>query len=391
MNSIKNKQRTLVGCVGFFALVVIITAWLYAPSLAVNPILLTILACSSAILISWTIFLYWSAIHMALQTIKHAKVVIPILALITVTALSVCFTLTSSEANISVANFLSQPGVIFIVGIAMVTIIGFLVTVSKLDDIHGRILDYPHLMERCEELAKQEDERVRKGKPGRIIIFANAPAFGHVSAPSGFARYKQYLEPLLTRREVDVEIVCLSWIPNEKGVYRLDEFYKNHWPDDSNLDAKIKESKNILNTVGSIARRDDESSQKKKLYRLKDYVNEIPFHLFMTSERAILFTALSYPQPKSPSTGNASTNEAEGVSPTKKVQIIGFETGDKGILRALEEGVKARLGALAVQESQYPSEIEKSQTPVMEATSSEEDEVGNEQSLSDGEESNDHS
>lgn len=363
MDSIKNyKWIVIVFGVVFFILLILL-AWWCSPSWTVLTIMVTIFGLCSATLVSLTIHTYWPAIHMAFQTIKPTKVVFPILALITIATLSVCFTLAEkSETGTAtkamwVAKSLAKPGVIFVVGMAIVTIIGFLVTVSKLDEIHGRILDYPYLIERCEELAKQEDERVRKGKSGRILIFANAPAFGHVSAPIGFARYKQHLEPLLMRSEVDVEIVCLSWIPNEKGVYRLDEFYKKHWPDDSNLDAKIKESKNILNTVGSIARKDNESSQKKKLYRLKDDVNEIPFHLFMTSERAILFTALSYPQLKSPSTGNASTNEAEGVSPTKKVQIIGFETGDKGILRALEEGVKARLGALAVQESQYPSEI----------------------------------
>jgi hypothetical protein len=255
---------------------------------------------------------------------------------------------------------LATPGAIFVVFASILTVVGLALTVSKLDDIHGRILDYGHLMERCEDLARQEWNRVEnKHKPGKLIIFGNAPAFGNISAPKEFERYERQLEHLLTSRSVEVKIVCHSWIDGEDGRCRHDVFYHERWPDHSELQMRINQSKQIINLVASNAN----FGVSKELYQFLPTVDESPFHLFMTSERAILFTALTYPEQREvvnregtyPLFSYIQSNGRQYSGRDKQVQIIGFETSDRGILRSLEKAVDARLKSIAVRETRQCS------------------------------------
>lgn len=236
----------------------------------------------------------------------------------------------------------STPGSVFVVALALITATGFALTITKLDEIHGRILTYPDLMERVEELVKLEHHRVfERRKDGEIYILANAPAFGNVSAHREFDRCKGKLAALLSNKSVDVHLACKSWLRTGDGPSPLEEFYQLHWPNHPQLSAKISESMDLINNVvgGSLAG----GKEIKRLYRFREHVEEAPYHLFITSKRAILFTALTYPyvSRKGESSG------ARLRERSKTVEIIGFETGDAAIIEALKRAFLDRIGSLA--------------------------------------------
>lgn len=311
-------------------------------------LLVTVVAFSISVVLS--IRQYWTAIHTAARTAR-IWVLAPVTALV---ALSLISNWLATPAGAK-AEPLSTPGVVFVVVASTLTVVGLVLTISKLDEIHGRILDYGHLMERCEELVKREKERLDAGQSARIIIFANAPAFGCVSASAEFASYRKQLDSVVTNPRVKVVVGCHSWIPEASGAdTKLVEFYKRHWHEHPQLADKINESVNLINMV-----HDNKRQGNKELFRLRTDIEEVPFHLFLTSERAILFTALSFPYEGLQNTGNTVSRVQSRIRDRmgyRDVQIIAFETGDRAIMQALENGLTNRLELTAVSEDQ-PAEV----------------------------------
>jgi len=303
-----------------------------------------------AVCLLWATSLYGPEIRTASVTLGRKRIVPLIFALLTLVTTSVSL-LRPDDLN-SRPSWLSSPGVLFVLVLGAVTVAGFLFTVSKLDEIHGRILDYSHLIERCEHLVNQEVERVRAGKPGRVIIFANAAAFGNVSAPREFTMYVEGLNILLPHERVSVELACLSWVPDGADGSAHDRFYHAHFGRADDLAARIKQSKGIIDKVGGA---NDLGIPGKSLYRLVG-IREVPFHLFMTTSRAIVFNTLSYPTGQNP--GVVAEKPAGGRT-ADRVEIIAYETGDGAILSALDRGVHARLNdsAISQRETRYPSQL----------------------------------
>jgi len=231
---------------------------------------------------------------------------------------------------------LLTPGTLFIVIIGTISVFGLFFTISKLEEIHGRLLRYPHLIERCEILVRDELKRAERGKPSRLIIMANAPCFGNISAHREFDLYKDKLKKVLVHENVRVHLVSLPLIGGNSS---LNRFYKERWKDRDPevLKKRIMENKTLIQIV---LKSNSETEAEKKVYAIDiSKVKEVPFHLFMTSERAILFTTLSFP--------------GKIVARNQRVEIVGFETGDDAIMSTLEKGFFNRVDTVA---KSYPTD-----------------------------------
>jgi hypothetical protein len=276
---------------------------------------------------------YRSEVHIAADLLKDIKIVIPLGAVFALAVLSV----SVARPKMSDIEVFSSPGVIFVVAMAILTVLGFFLTVSKLHEMQSRILGYDVLMERCTELVRAEVSRVaNENKPGKLIVFANAPGFGNMSAPDQFDRYRQELHKLIDLSTARVVLGCLSWEGGSES--RHDNFYSEHWGNREDFGARVAESRNIAEKV---VERYDPVSDNKMAYALVNEIQEVPFHLVLTSERAILFVSLNYPRRNNAAGGSSDT--AHVPTPQKPARIIAWETNDTAVREALEEGVMARL------------------------------------------------
>lgn len=299
--------------------------------------------CSAVVILAFLLYLsvalYKGELRTARSTVRDHRLWAPILALV---ALAIVSVLLSCPSGLNV-EFVSKPGVIFVLSLAIVTVLGFLLTISRIEDIHGRILDYSHLLERCADLAEMEKGRVDKKGFGRVTLLANAPAFGNVSAPKEFEVFFSKLKFLIPHPDVEVDLLCLPWTKRRTAdgqeVNPLDQFYDRHWGDEPEVDLpkKIEQSKEIIRWLVK------QGGTNKVAHALIPWAGEVPFHLFMTTDKAILFTTLSFPKERAKGDDSGESHTEGRTRRREKVEVVGVETGDHGILRALNKAVESRL------------------------------------------------
>jgi len=343
-------RTVLLGGLAFFAVMVVaqIISHYQSPVsipryVAYSAAALFVLLCA----ISYSF--YRPAVHVAASIVQDIKILIPLAAVMALAVLSVSL----ARPGMSNIEVFSAPGIVFVVAMAALTVFGFLLTVSKLHDIHSRIRDYGVLMDRCTDMLKAEIKRVTdEHKPGKLLVFANAPGFGSMSAPDEWLRYSDELGNLIVLPKVRVVLGCLSWIQEGTEESTHDKFYKLHWPTRPDLQTRIDESKRIATTIVELS---GGNRQGKAAYALVNEIQEVPFHLIMTSERAIMFVSLSYP---SPNNDSSTTDEDQGQSVPFPVPaaIVAIETNDGAMRRALEDGVMARLKSEKYAKRVLPSE-----------------------------------
>jgi hypothetical protein len=308
---------------------------------------------------SFTLYKYSPGVLTFSKTLQGSIMLAPLLALLSLAYFSI-YVVAPDGLEI---KWLSSAGSVFVVVMAVITAGGFLFTVARLEEIHGRILSYPHLLERLDALLELEFARVtRKGKrnSGRLYILANAPAIGNVSAPEEFDLCWQRLEALLKSPDVEVKIACLSWEQDFQETSPIHRFYFEHWANtvgNDELRRKINQSLEMISIVRK-SKPDYLPTRPKELYRLKNTIHEVPFHLVLTTERAILFTALSFPDYSS-----ESLNDDYGIRQDdhREVKVVGFETGDRSILDALRKGFDRRLHKIAIRDGGHQSAV----TPIL--------------------------
>ncbi len=277
---------------------------------------------------------YRSEVHVAANIVKDIKIVIPLAAVLALAVLSVSI----ARPGMSQIEVFASPGVVFVVAMAVLTVLGFFLTVSKLHEMQSRILGYDLLMDRCTELLRAEVLRAANdNRPGKVVIFANAPGFGNMSAPDQFANYSRELHKLIDLHTVRIVLGCLSWQGGDSSAH--DEFYRRHWDKRRDLSARIGESRQMAQWI--VERQRTASDDNKQVYVLLDQIQEVPFHLVLTSERAILFVSLNYPRANSVAAGGSASADVNPRS--KPARIIAWETNDTAVREALEEGVMARL------------------------------------------------
>jgi hypothetical protein len=240
-------------------------------------------------------------------------------------------------------HYLNQhdPGGIFAAFMGVVTIVGFAFTLHDLREMRRRITTFPDLIDRLTTMLK-------RAKGDEVVRFlAYTPALGFIALEDN--EFNDFYRALLTtadsknRRPVDM--ICLSqrdlvdWhnlfigrrtrrkkfadsLPGEGGAP-----VKPATPGvvDPNLAAAAtKMSENIIRLVS-----DETPTSNDEEPRIK----RLPFdflpgyYFFVTSDRAIVVAPLQLPFPKgAPKAGQQSRGT---------VQMLGFETNDRAIIRDL--------------------------------------------------------
>ncbi len=281
----------------------------------------------------------------ALAEVKTWRIVFTLAAVLLLAYLSIEL---ATEQKFTIKPPVSV-GVLFAIVLACITVIGFILTVSRLEEIHGRILDYGHLMDRCAEALEKEQHYVKRKKQGMVFMMLNAAGFGNISAPREWERFKELLEDLATEKRVELELACLSWARDGNGTSRHDEFYHTHFSGAPDLSQRIHESRLLLRRIATANDPKHDEVIPKNLWQIVKDIPEVPFHLLLTSQKAILFITLSFPQLTTEGeTSNGGKAKARGLRNARgKVPVIGFETSDSAIRAALERGFLDRLPRIA--------------------------------------------
>ena len=199
----------------------------------------------------------------------------------------------------------SSPGTLFLVTVATLTTISVVVTLARVDAVHGRILHYRHLLDRATEIMRAELDRADRGLSASFLFLANAPGVGSVSASASFTAYfdlvkKLAFEPKITAR-------CIFLDPDRQDAFLRATFSQRLEP--AALQAKIAANRSRLDELEKSL---TVHSTGKSLEFLNQDITEVPFHLWCTSTKALIAITLNHPV----------TDDASPVS------FLGFETGD---------------------------------------------------------------
>jgi hypothetical protein len=239
------------------------------------------------------------------------------------------------EAPGSVINALKSAGTVFTVGAATVTIVAFLFAISRLDDIHGRILDYAHLLERMRQAIEIEIEDVRKDQAGHLTVFGNFPAVGSISAPVQYRSFYTALNTLLVKEGIQVKVAFLDWRKDTLDDSPMGRFIETRFGNATSEEraAKVKDSLTFLKFLANLP-----TSTTPNVYAFKPEVTEAPFQVLITSTRMILAVTMNYPSPNAAASAKSDRNT---------VHVIGVETSDQTVIREMVKNIDARLEAMA--------------------------------------------
>lgn len=309
-------------------LMALMAAWLQQPMYPHRPLMILIYVVGFGVFAWKTANLYGDLGRTIWRTVHSKAVFAPILAMLSLAGLS-----SLVAAEYSGSPFVS-PGSIFLVIVAILTTLSTIVALSRIGDIHGRILDFSHLLQRMQFLLEEERARLDADlqAPGRLVFVANFPAFGSVSGGNAYAAYDTVLRQMLDRPQVVGTYAFLDW--KRRGGTSAMETFINRFPlDDNQKKQKCDTSLALLRKMKAAVV--DRHGQPKELFAFSAEVDEVPFHLMMTEARAIVAIALNYPV----------VGHGNSRSEVPTVHVIGFETTDPAIISELQKGVKARLAA----------------------------------------------
>lgn len=245
----------------------------------------------------------------------------------------------------------SSVGVLFPVGIAFVTLGGFLFTLNKLDDILSRIHSYAVLLDHLERMIKREKERADAGpSPGQLLIMANAVSFGNISAVERYSPIHETLGKALAHPDINVRIICRDWgadlvIPAELTRQQLDRVCHHpeglpeatvdvirktslgafYWAWENSAGWNVESLKgpyyeaiSLIDAVRS-SHPNGKTSVTKAVWTIPQ--GHVPFHMVLTTDRALLFHVLDFP--------------IRGNPRPPRIQVIGSEVGDAATVQQL--------------------------------------------------------
>ena len=302
---------------------------------------LVVLSIIGAYTLKCTIIHYRRSFVVAYTTLNGWRFIAPTIFLLIFASISVLLSYTFTWGN--------SVGLIFPIGIAVVTLAGFLFTLNKLDDILSRIHSYDKLIHNhCRKMLEDEYVMVEndKNQRGQVIIMANAVTFGNISTFEQYPLYWEILHKVFTHPRISVQVICLDWNwivpPNitereahillpAKGVTEaelseikntpLGKFYwrwssDNGTWNDERLMAPYYQAISILSYL-----RDADAVRGVRKEVLTFPSGHSPLHMMVTSKRALLFHVLDIPV-------------SDGQSPVR-IQVIGSETGDDATIQQL--------------------------------------------------------
>lgn len=261
----------------------------------------------------------------------------------------------SATPAVRVTDFWDTPGTIFALFAATVTVLGFTITITRLEESHVRITSYDELLERLSRLLRITlDSHNSEG----LRILCTVPTLGNMSRPDlSLDEVYPRLKAVIESNTLDVEIVCIDaslpknimWkdIQPDKGPHRYDirEF--------GTTTEKCETRRRLLSETG-IGKFYDKTfgprgfSEAKRLrgmveafdifdhfdnyksdgkcrcifYPWENVTDSPPIHLFWTRKRAIVSVPVD-------------RNVGDRDHGDNKVAMIGFETTDRNVIERL--------------------------------------------------------
>ncbi|MCC7519893.1 MAG: hypothetical protein IT578_12010 [Verrucomicrobiae bacterium] len=281
---------------------------------------------------------YRRAFGVFARTVNRWQFIAPCLLLLTLGAASI--------ALAQPGRWTGSIGVLFPIGISAITVAGFVFTITKLDDILSRLHSYDILLEHLGRMIDAEMERARVGA-GQIVIVANAPAFGNISAHEKYPLILEKLARAFHAENMTVRIICKDWnwfVPdgmdtndknvafeikgvNEQPVDQIKSTWLGGfywaWENTPRWDAqRLKkpyfQSIYLLNVLAN-ARVNRLLGITKQVWTFGD--GHAPLHMVATTDRALLFHVVDFP--------------FRGAQPPSRIQVIGSETGDTAVVQRL--------------------------------------------------------
>ena len=239
-----------------------------------------------------------------------------------------------------------DPGGIFAAFMGFVTIVGFAFTLHDLREMRRRITTFPDLIDRLSAMLNKVDgdEVVR--------VLAYTPALGYIALED--SEFKSFYATLVRKKKSNgepcAEIICLNkrdlkdWHALFIGRRtRRKRFERDDAPAGGSslpqdrveagivsrklTDAATKKSENIIRDF--VVEDDDSEEQQERVKRLP--FEFLPgYYFFLSADRAIIVAPLQLPFPK-----GAPRSTQQSLRGT--VQMLGFETNDRAIIRDLRD------------------------------------------------------
>jgi hypothetical protein len=289
----------------------------------------------------------FAAARVALQ---GRRFLAPILLLAVVVTLSIAIAVPGTR--------LASPGAVFAIVIAVVTIVGFFFTLAKLEEILSGLHSYEALVDRCEEMVREEIRFVEAtDRRGKLLIAANAVTFGNISAKQTYRGLLRALSKAF--KDARIEVVTLSrawewWIPRElqagqaravdsdiaqlpaEGAFETKTIVEImatglgalYWSwrdtedwDDQKLCEPYYQAVALLQVLRT-AQPNSTLGVRKKAFSVGN--SHVPFHMVITSKRALLFHVVDFPV-------------GAGQAPRRKLHVVGTETRESAVIEKLEE------------------------------------------------------
>jgi hypothetical protein len=209
------------------------------------------------------------------------------------------------------------PGAIAGLFLGLITIVGFVFTFAKLNDIRTTINSFPHLVDRIELLAK----KATADNP--LFIISYTPSIGYISLSD--VLWKKYSHAV-TNVAQKVKMVCL----NDEDLDKWHKQFVDRKTDrfekvtEANANEATVQAEKIIEIIEAKARIDKDDEEC--VYRVK--LDILPgYYTFFTKEKSIIVCPLFFPNHGS----------SENKFQIQKVSMLGFETSDRGIVKDLME------------------------------------------------------
>lgn len=254
-----------------------------------------------------------------------------------ISALTIAFLIRNDTETHFWRFIVASPGTIFVLLMAIFTVLGLLITITRIHEITSRITRYDELLIRAAKLLRDEIKESHNG-PRVVRMVCTTPLHGNLTeGPTGY--YKEYKGAIhLAQQKLVLHVL-------HQPIQELEVFYDGFWKagrfaehDAKNaLDETVRFLKD-LNDTSDLRQRAKEIGHQNTLpvHSTSHLWSEIGYRLLLSDKRAIFYVPLFLPF-ESTSQDTYDQLESPHFQKTARVEMIGFESEDPFVVGQLTQ------------------------------------------------------
>lgn len=245
-----------------------------------------------------------------------------------------------------------SPGTMFVAAMAFVTAVGFIITITRIQDLASRINRYDELLIRAKDLIEREINAAESSyaegdEIPEIRMVCTTPLHGNLTEKSKKA-YEYYVRVLeRARRSIRLHILHLPLLELKRFYDRFSE--EGRFSKDRTNEA-LTESLEFLSSIEKTSRHRIEVDRSKPPHIMQHLWAEVGYRLLLSRRRAIFYVPLSLPLESVEDGPPAVSRQKE-----TRVDMIGFETEDRFIIGQLRDNFEYLASRATRAGAEYPN------------------------------------